>query len=172
MADSKISGLPAVAAFATTQEFVVNDSGTSRKISGTQLAAAFPQGTMGYAQTVSAQGSITTITDLTGLTITFTAVSGRRYRITGYSRMASSVAGDRISLYVTDGSNNILEIDQINQPSDLGTAMALKPMIVTTPSGGSITYKLRAERTAGTGNVVTSVGTTDPAFILVEDIGV
>ena len=46
MAASKISGLPAVAAFATTQEFVVNDSGTNRKISGAQLIAAVAQGTL------------------------------------------------------------------------------------------------------------------------------
>jgi hypothetical protein len=39
MANIKISGLPAAAAGSGTQEFEVNDSGTSRKVTGSQISA-------------------------------------------------------------------------------------------------------------------------------------
>lgn len=41
MADTKVSGLAGVAAFATTLEIPVNDSGTSHKMTGTQLQAGW-----------------------------------------------------------------------------------------------------------------------------------
>lgn len=44
MADTKVSGLAAVASFLVAQEFPVNDAGTSKKITGTQIrAGVLPQ---------------------------------------------------------------------------------------------------------------------------------
>src|SRR5262245_32050604 len=43
-----------------------------------------PGGVIGYVAVTSSQGSITTIVDLTSLTITFTALADRRYRVTGF----------------------------------------------------------------------------------------
>jgi len=69
MADVKISGLPAAAAVSGTQEFEVNESGTSKKVTGSQLAA-FVECELGTIATQDANnvtisgGSITGITDL------------------------------------------------------------------------------------------------------------
>lgn len=46
MADSKISALPAAAAALATHEFIVNESGASKKVSGSQLSALFTAGLM------------------------------------------------------------------------------------------------------------------------------
>jgi hypothetical protein len=43
---------------------------------------------------------------------------------------------------------------------------------ILTPSTGSHTYKLSAERPQGTANITMQAGSTFPAFILVEDVGV
>src|SRR2546430_553535 len=97
---AKISGLSAVTAFASTQELGVNDSGTSKKITGAQLIAAVAQGTGqpsgGYVAVTANQGSITTEADLTSLTLTLTTVAGRRYKITGVTMPSSTQAADVI----------------------------------------------------------------------------
>lgn len=175
MADSKISGLPLVAAFATTQELPVNDSGTSRKINGTQLIAAVAQGTgqfgsAAYAQVTANQGTFTTATDLTGLTVTVTTVTGRRYRVTGLVNISSSVANDICRLTLQEGAT-VLDLRQGSSPVANENASILCSAILT-PSAAAHTYKLTATRESGTGNLTMQASTTFPAYILVEDLGV
>src|SRR5712664_756362 len=112
MADTKISGLSAVTAFATTQEWGVNDSGTSKKISGAQLIAAVGQGTgqfaaAAYVQVTADQGTFTAITDLTSLTVTVTVGAGRRIRITCLFALSSSVAADIGQGYIREGATTL-----------------------------------------------------------------
>ena len=44
-----------------------------------------PKGVLGYAQVTANQGSITTGSDLTGLSVTVTVPAGRRLKITGFA---------------------------------------------------------------------------------------
>lgn len=170
MGDSKISGLTQVAAFASTQEFGVNDSGVSRKISGTQLQAAFPNGSLGYAQVVANQGSITTTVDLTGLTVT-TAVlaAGRRLRITGFvPDVQSTVNTDSVTLFIFEGAT---QLNQMNVNIAVAQGSGLIAMVVVQPSAAAHTYKLSMARLAASGTLTMVAGVTAPAWILVEDIG-
>src|SRR5437762_7658102 len=112
---AKYSGLSAVSAFATTQEWGVNDSGTSRKLTGALLKAAFPWGTLAYAQVTANQGTYTAATDLTSLTVTLTPGSGRRIKITGWAPQVSSVATDAIQLQILDGATVIMANEYTNQ---------------------------------------------------------
>lgn len=115
------------------------------------------------------QGSITTTVDLTNLTVTFTAKASRRYKITAQILAQSTVVTDVLSLFITDGSNTVIEqanchLGIVNVPSTIHSE------IHAAPGAGSITYKLRASRT-GSGTMTMVATSTAPAIILVEDIG-
>lgn len=127
-------------------------------------------GSMGYAQNTTGQGSIgNTFVDLTGLSVTFTAVAGRRYRIHASCHLTSTTAGDEVDLGILEGSTSLQE-----RVTTINTANRIEGMdafAIVTPSAGSHTYKAAARRSGGAGTVSMSAGSTFPAFILVEDIG-
>lgn len=143
-------------------------------VAGTAITAAnhakFPGGWIGYVEVTADQGSITTIVDLTSLTLTVTCGTSRKVRVTGDCGFYSSVTGDLPGLRITDGSNNIQQARNIYSPTN-STAMACHAEWASNPSTGSNTWKLRGLRTAGTGNVVMTAAADAPAFILVEDLG-
>ena len=129
-----------------------------------------PWGIVGYAQSVAGQSGVTTVTDVTGATITFVAAANRRYKITGQFLAASTVVGDTIRLEIADGSNVTQFLSQL-YASITGQSNVLPITNVVSPAAGSITYKLRFSRAAGTGTISYAAGATFPAFILIEDIG-
>lgn len=130
--------------------------------------ALLPKGKVGFAQVTAAQGTITTVVDLTSLTVTFTALASRYYRITGFvNNFTSSVTTDRADLIIADGSS----VQIAAATTSVSTPTALICFAVLQPGAGSKTYKLRAQRGAGTGNVSMNASATTPAFILIEDIG-
>lgn len=132
-------------------------------------AAELGIGTAGYAQVTANQGGITTEVDLTSLTVTFTTVTGRRYKIAGSVACQSTVVGDAILL-------RIYEDDTLIRDGQVHSAVAnqddyIERSVIRTPSAGSHTYKLRMLRAAGTGTITMSANVNSPAHILIEDIG-
>ncbi len=171
MADIKVSGLTAVAAALTTHELPVNEAGTSKKVTIAQIFALLPQGTLsgGYAQAVASQGGITTVVDLTSLTVTVTPLAGRRIKITGSIIVQSTVANDAILMRIQEGATVLhgaqMHVLVINQDD------TLEKTVILQPTASAHTYKLTLQRAAGTGTITMSAAGTQPAFILVEDIG-
>lgn len=135
----------------------------------TALNAA-PRGTVGYAQITASQTGITALVDVSGLSVTFTAVAGRRYRISASAYLLSSVSGDVATINIADGASTQLQSAQVDLRSSSVDIRAHVEVIVV-PGAGSKTYKLRAGRVSGSGNISLDAGATYPAFILVEDIG-
>lgn len=174
MADSKISGLVQVAAFLGTHEYIVNEAGTSKKITGAQIITASAQGTAqfgaaAYAQVTANQGTFTGLTDLTGLAVTVTPGAGRRIKITACCLLSSTVSGDAGGLTIAEGATQ-LQTAQLYLPSNY--ALTLIAIAILSPSAVAHTYKLQGQRLAGSGLITMSANATEPAFILVEDIGV
>lgn len=126
-------------------------------------------GQIAYAEVTANQATITTAVDLTSLTTTLTLVANRRVRITGFIKMFSSVAND-IGRLLIDGDGTTLQIAQTLLPST-SQSVFLTCSVVVTPTAASHTYKLQAARGAGTGNITMQAAATNPAFILVEDLG-
>lgn len=131
--------------------------------------AGLPWGVMGYVNgSTSDQTGITTVADVTGLSVTFTAVSSRLYRTTLTVCVQQKTAGDTPNVYITDGSDTAkkaasatLDVDEISQ--------ALAIVLLETGLSGSVTRKGRAA--VGSGSV-TVVGTQDRyPTIIVEDMG-
>ena len=128
-----------------------------------------PSVIVAYADDVDGQvGVSTTTVDLTELTVTFTAIAGRQYKITGHVWIWSTTAGTPafVALSITDGADAGVGLTYSHVAS--GFAATTHVEAVVTPGAGSVTYKLRASTNSGT--VTMSATSTAPAFILVEDI--
>lgn len=172
---TKISELSAAGALAGTETVPVVQSGSTKRTTASAIAALAPGSTVrgalfgGYAQVTANQGSITTETDLTSLTVTVTVNSGERIKITGHVRVASTSASDVPELHIKE-STTVLALDR----SAFTTASSLVTIhgeVILTPSAGSHTYKLSMLRDSGSGTLTMSAGATFPAYILVEGIG-
>ena len=140
-------------------------------VSGEVLTAAnvnkMPGGWIGYAEATTNQGAITTAVDLTSLTVTVTAGTSRRLRISGRVLISSSVDGDIASLAAMEGATTL----NTSQSRMSASATMVVIEAVVTPTAGSHTYKLQAARAAGTGSLSTLASATAAAFIAVEDLG-
>lgn len=132
--------------------------------------SVLPLGTLsgGYAQVTSSQGSITTITDLTSLTVTVTVPASARIKITGHlPQLFSNGVNDAVTLSIRESSTTLQNAQQ--GKATAGAVQSLTAIVVLTPSTGSHTYKLSLATTGGPATMTAS--STGPAFILVENIG-
>lgn len=137
----------------------------------TMLGTAVPAGTLGYAQVVANQGTFTGTTDLTSLTVTVSVAAGRRIKITGQCVLSSSVTSDSAALLILEGVTTLQDANaQLGVTGQFGATCTA--IVILTPTVGAHTYKLTAQRIAGSGNITMDASAPQPAFILVEDIGV
>lgn len=127
-------------------------------------------GHVGSAAVTTDNGGITSLVDLAGLSVTFTAVAGRRYKITLDAYLNSSAGGDISSLVIANGGGTQLQSSQAYMPAT-GVSVRQVAMVTATPGAGSTTYKARASRAIGSGTLALAAGATYPAVIVVEDIG-
>lgn len=140
---------------------------------GNTLTAAqatdWAQGSIGYAQVTANQTTITTVVDLTGLTVTATLVAGRRVKITAQVGFFSTIADDVVVCNIQEGATILSSFASPQRPASWGLVMT--GSVVIQPSAAAHTYKLTMARDTGTGTVTMQASATRPAFILVEDIG-
>jgi hypothetical protein len=128
-------------------------------------------GVLGYAEVTANQATITSEVDLTGLTSTVTVGTSRRIQITAVIRFGVTNANNNALLRIKE-STTVLQIGDQESPRTSATANhTIMTSRILTPSAGPHTYKLSLEMNAGTGSISMIAGTTNPAFILVEDIG-
>jgi len=124
---------------------------------------------MAYASKTTTE-TFTTLADVTGLSLTFTAIASRLYKISVYGLLRSSVTTDVAQLLIADGSNNTISVSQvITGNSSFGVTATCFALV--TPAAGSVTYKARCVRSSGTGIVTLDCAATYPAYIIAEDVG-
>lgn len=140
-------------------------------VTGTVLTEAnlekFPGGWIGYAEVTTGQSGISTITDLTNLSIAVTVGTSRRIRVTGKIYANASAAVLAAELTIRESSTTLNGAKLLYETASQDQAMIAQ--WVGTPGSGSHTYKLSLAASASTINMAASA--TVPAFILVEDIG-
>ena len=117
----------------------------------------------------SSQTGITTVVDITGATITFTAVAGRLYRACFYGLFNSTVATDVFAFILADSANAIQQLFLFTPATTSDVSWGNE--FVFTPGAGSITRKLRVQRQSGTGTGTITAGGTFPTQFWIEDIG-
>jgi hypothetical protein len=131
-----------------------------------------PRGRVAYAQVTANQTPFTTVADVTGLSVTFTAVSGRNYRTTVFLELTDTVSGDLIIAYLTTGAGTqLVRSPFVSYGVSTAASSALSFSFNSSTLSGSTTHKVRLERNVGTGTVGTVASATSPAYIMVEDLG-
>lgn len=128
---------------------------TSNFTAGDVLTAAsmnlLPRGLLASASATNTQTGITTTADVTNLSVTFTAVTGRSYLLLYLDRIGSSVQGDAADFYITNSSNTVQATGTLICET---TTQSIVLAAIVTPSSGSVTYKVRAARAVGTGGII------------------
>lgn len=111
----------------------------------------------------SDQNSITTEVDLTGMTITFTAGTSRRYKITAVVEVEGNGTTTSAYIRLKTGATLVRErFVAVQGPSGRPASTSL--VVTVTPSAGSITYKL-------TGAAASADFNCTDRYLLIEDIG-
>ena len=109
----------------------------------------------------------TTLADLTGMSLTFTAVSTRIYKISWHLFILNNTSAHSTFIYLTDGSNNIKTVS--GQYAASGLRASAAGFWFTSGISGSTTYKLRGAATADTSTMSGTSG--ESAVFMIEDIG-
>lgn len=131
--------------------------------------AKLPGGWIGYAEQTAVQTSITTLGDLTNLTVAVTVGTGRRIRISGFVSLAQSTTAGLAEVDIYEGATQLQRAYTPIQTTAGQNFAILMPQVVLTPTSGAHTYNLKVATSAG--SAVTNSSATTPSFILVEDIG-
>lgn len=100
---------------------------------------------------------------------TFTALAGRRYKVTGHAFCAGTGAGNSVAVELREGGTRLVAGGQYLAVAGVG--YGCDASVVLTPSAGSKTYSLVIFQTAANGTVSANAAADAPTFILVEDIG-
>jgi hypothetical protein len=142
--------------------------------SGEVLTAAqmnnLPFGVAGYVSLTSlSQSGITTATDITGATITFTAVANRPYAIFSHGYHNTTANNVTVGVLLKEGATTL---DQSYGAALVGgTGTTITGFAIRTFTAGSHTLKLQAVLANGTGTI-TAEGTTALSYdFIVIDLG-
>jgi hypothetical protein len=146
----------------------VNTTFTSGAILTAAQMNALPFGLVAEPIVITSnQTGITTNTDVTGASITFTGIAGRKYKASFVSLYTSATASIRVSYSVTDGSNT-QQIPFIFVNNVAGTDQTATGSYTFTATG-STTRKLRISPSSNT--VAITAGSGFPTQFWIEDIG-
>jgi hypothetical protein len=139
-------------------------------------ADRFPRGVMAYAESTTNYQLTLSAAVSTGMTVTFTAEAGRYYKLTYHEPQAQNsstqTAQTQLSIRLTNAAGTVFTTSAFQQAFSGGTFNGtLTAQILETFSSGSVTIVgcSSTNVAAGTPNLVRSA--TQPAFLLVEDIG-
>ena len=148
-----------------------NDTFTSGQILTAQECNNFPFGVVGVTiSTTLLQAGVTSEVDLTGMSVTFTAIANRYYKVSAYMYAFPTVTNASATVNIKQGATTIQSI--LTNAGVLGVGSTVNGYVIKTFTAGSTTLKLSGATTAGsTGSMTFNGGATVPVSILVEDIG-
>lgn len=128
-----------------------------------------PWGRVGSAVATTNQTSITTVVDVTSLSVTWTAVANRYYRTTVIIPVFSQLTNAGIvNLLITDGTPTTKQ--SVNLQAAAGTDVNINAFVLESNiATGSATRKARILTTAGSGTI--TADSDNVPTIIVEDIG-
>lgn len=108
------------------------------------------------------------VTNVSGASVTFTAIANRRYKVSYTVTAAQAAAGRVVECFVVDGSGSFIGGDAASVEGGAGTSFIVTSYYYESISAGSVTRKLQARTDAGT---ATLQGATHPGILSVEDVG-
>lgn len=128
-----------------------------------------PWGIEGAAEGTTAQTGITSITDLTSMSLTWTAVANRRYHITGQARVNKVTNAGAVTLTLRTSGGTVLQENTCALDSATITIATLHVDKMYTPSAGATTVKLSL--TSTTASATTTCDSTRPLTLEIVDVG-
>ena len=124
-------------------------------------------GQVGYsARTSNLTNIATSVTEVTS--VTFTAIAGRRYSITGNINIYKEGSTSYAHALIYNGATQVARIGLLNVAA--GIEAVLSGTCFESPSAGSTTYKLMVLFSANTLNEVRA-SSQYPSYIQIQDIG-
>ena len=118
--------------------------------------------------TVSQTAIGTGVTDLTSLSVTWTAVSGRSYLVRLYLPvLQQNTSTGTLTCTITDSSNNVEARTYVTLATSERSFISLETVL--SGISGSVTYKGRLLTSSN--NVDLDLSTNQVAYILAEDLG-
>lgn len=138
---------------------------------GTAASAGGARGTVAYAEVRTQQTGITSaLTEIAGLTVTWTASPERTYRVSVFCpAIRSTVSTDTVNtiIWVPSGAQSAGAMTPVSSTGATGHTLTMS--VVLTGLSGSQTRGVAVLR-GGTGTVTWIGSFQDPSYILVEDI--
>ena len=134
----------------------------------------FPRGVMQLASSTSNYTLTTSVAIATGMTVTFTAVANRNYKITYHepqAQTANITSFTATQIRVTNAAGTQLQSGIVQTVSAAIVNGSIANTYIGTFAAGSTTIVGCASCTSTSGAPVLSRAATTPAFLLVEDIG-
>ena len=119
------------------------------------------------SSTTATQSVTATTTDITGLSVTWTAVPSRVYKTSIYVPNGYPSTGSYPAVYITDGSNNRKQFSSFLLQSGVEATWVCS--VVESGLSGSVTRKGRLSVNSGTFTI--RAGADYPHQLIVEDIG-
>jgi hypothetical protein len=144
-----------------------NTNFTTGAVFTADQANRFPRGAMGYVYSTAGNITLTTtVQDIPGASVTFTAVSGRLYKITYNAQIQKVTSAGYIEISFYNGATVIYDGFE-----DVAAGQYINYSMTSVVSGlsGSVTIKA-----TGIVNVATATifrGVANPTSFVVEDIG-
>lgn len=150
----------------------VPDGAAQIKALADDVEAYLPRGEWATASKTSTQTTITTEANLSSLTLTWTPSGSRKYLLQAFVQFSSSVGSDHVGLYICTSADAHLDEAEAYLPVTATRKVKVCGAAIVTPTDGvSVTYKLRAARVAGSGNITQEGAAASPALFIATDIG-
>lgn len=135
-----------------------------------QRALSLPLGYVSHTSQTSNQLIANTAGNFGSTAVAGTAPTGRRWKLSfSGASMSSSVANDTITISIYEGATKLC-----GQSAVIPTASGVIPFhlsTIITPTAGAHTYQVFCSRPFGTGTGGFTAAATEPAILLIEDIG-
>jgi hypothetical protein len=125
----------------------VNSTFTAGAILTAAQMNNMPFGLVDSATNSSLSQNVTSLTDITSLSVTFTAVAGRLYKVEGWVALATT-EGTNVANTLIRNVSTTLQVSSYNLQI-ANVAYSTYVCYVGTFSAGSTTLKLSAQRAAG-----------------------
>ena len=152
-----------------------NDNFTAGEILTAQECNNWPRGVMAYAVSTTNYTLTTTTTIATGMTVTWTAVAGRYYRISYYEPLVetSTVSGSstNLSLRPDTATGTLNQQGVVTTVAAVKNTGSLNVSVIYNSTAGSKTFVGCAVTTSTTGTPILGRSVFNPSYLLVEDIG-
>jgi hypothetical protein len=147
----------------------LNDVFTVGQVLTSTEANNFPFGVAGKAAKTSATTVTSSETDISGMTVTWTAAANRLYRISVSCIARNTSAGNiYMTVLITDSSNNAKQYLR-NGATTTDLRYGVTGFVYESGLSGSVTRKLRCSMVSGTGEIEAT--SNFPLQMIVEDIG-